>query len=304
MHVRKVQRGWTLRPNSRQTHMQTNHLWDPRYATMGGVTRTTVATSPVRECHMASHAHDAWNVACRGMPHGITRTTAGTSPVGACRVRTAPHGTSPAGVRATSGHRTRDVWNVTQSPAGGARHIGASHVRRPERHPPQGLCRPARGTRRAQPRALRPAGAHATSWVSHADMSDRDGHSDSAHTACQAQFWQWHAEPAARRGNERGRSPAAGGRLDTATGPAAHVGLPTPASERTAPPWRGARRSSPALSVGSSGRLVGLASRPATRSIRPVPGVTLPRGGDDPPAQHRRAPASRGRAPLRLRATA
>ena len=59
------------------------------------------------------------------MPHGITRTTAGTSPVGACRVRTAPHGTSPAGVRATSGHRTRDVWNVTQSPAGGARHIGA-----------------------------------------------------------------------------------------------------------------------------------------------------------------------------------
>ena len=115
--LEKVQRGWTLRPNSRQTHMQTNHLWDPRYATMGGVTRTTVATSPVRECHMASHAHDAWNVACRGMPHGITRTTAGTSPVGACRVRTAPHGTSPAGVRATSGHRTRDVWNVTHRKA-------------------------------------------------------------------------------------------------------------------------------------------------------------------------------------------
>ena len=212
------------------------------------------------------HTHDGWNVACRGMSRPDSAT-----------------------------------WDVA---CRGARHIGASHTRRLERHPPQGLCRPARGTRRAQPRALRHAGAHATSWVSHADMPDRDGHSDSAHTACQAQFWQWHAEPAARRGNERGRSPAAGGRLDTATGPAAHVGLPTPASERTAPPWRGARGSSPALSVGSSGRLVGLASRPATRSIRPVPGVTLPRGGDDPPVQHRRAPASRGRAPLRLRATA
>ena len=47
------------------------------------------------------HTHDGWNVA-----------------VGACRVRTVPHGTSPAGVHATSGHRTRDVWNITQSPAG------------------------------------------------------------------------------------------------------------------------------------------------------------------------------------------
>ena len=94
------------------------------------------------------HTHDGWNVACRGMSRPDSAT-----------------------------------WDVA---CRGARHIGASHTRRLERHPPQGLCRPARGTRRAQPRALRPAGAHATSWVSHADMSDRDGHADSAHTACQA----------------------------------------------------------------------------------------------------------------------
>jgi len=168
------------------------------------------------------HTHGGWNVACRGM----SRPDSATWDV-ACR-----------GARHIGASHTR---RLERHPVAcrGARHIGASHVRRLERHPPQGLCRPARGTRRAQPRALRPAGAHATSWVTHADMSDRDGHADSAHTACQAQFRN--GTPSQQPGE--GTSGVDPQRLvayfDTATGPAAHVGLPTPASERTAPPWQG-----------------------------------------------------------------
>ena len=246
----------------------------------------THRTSPVGACHMASHArrlerrlsgHVASGQCHMGRrlqgctPHrGIAHATSGTSPsrLQGCTphrgIARVTSGTSP-----TARPLSTCAWHAACAAAGTATCRGARHV--------VGVaCRHVR-----QGRSCRQCPYRVPSPIQ-----------------------EWHAEPAARRGNERGRSPAVGGRLDTATGPAAHVGLPTPASERTAPPWRGARGSSPALSVGSSGRLVGLASRPATRSIRPVPGVTLPRGGDDPPVQHRRAPASRGRAPLRLRATA
>ena len=247
----------------------------------------THGTSPVGACHMASHA--------RRLERRLSgHVASGQRHMGRRLQGCAPHrgfahatcGTSPSrlqGVHATSGHRTCDVRNVTHRKAFVDMRV-------------------ARGVRSR----------------GHCDLQGRTPRRGCHMQTCQTgTVIQTVPIPRAKPNSGNGTpsqqpgegtsgvdSPAVGGRLDTATGPAAHVGLPTPASERTAPPWRGARRSSPALSVGSSGRLVGLASRPATRSIRPVPGVTLPRGGDDPPVQHRRAPASRGRAPLRLRATA